>query len=70
MHTTVGLRGTNITSADCADSSFEQSLKDPLYRITEVLDIDGHCSENGSYGIELRHEPDDAVYCLDVVAAS
>ncbi|MDI5974995.1 hypothetical protein [Amycolatopsis magusensis] len=68
VKTRPSLGGTEITSAECpAGSGFDtSSLGDPVYRISEVLEIDGHCQRGGSIGgIELKHEPDDAVYCLD-----
>ncbi|HEY0640572.1 MAG TPA: hypothetical protein VGD67_23325 [Pseudonocardiaceae bacterium] len=68
VRTRVSLGGTDLTSADCpaSPSAFDpSSLTDPVYRITQVLELDGSCpSPEGFGGIELRHEPDDAVYCL------
>jgi hypothetical protein len=38
-----------------------------MWTVSYVLEYDGHCPMDGSMGIELKHEPDDAVYCLDIV---
>ena len=71
VKTTSTLGGTDIETVPCpTDSSAfnSRSVTDPTYRITEVLDIDGHCSPGEGWGgIELKHEPDDAVYCLELI---
>ena len=69
VHTRAGVGGTEIVTTDCpAESGFTaESIADPVYRISQVLEIDGHCPTGRSFGgIELRHEPDDAVYCLEM----
>ena len=66
VRTQVSLGGTEIEAADCpaSDSSIVDNIGDPIYRITDVLDYNASCPNDGQWGIELKHEPDDAVYCL------
>jgi hypothetical protein len=66
VRTQAGLGGTDIETADCpaAGSGLVDNIADPVYRITDVLDYDASCPNDGQWGIELKHEPDDAVYCL------
>ena len=67
VHTRATFGGTEIVAADCPASAFDkENLADPVYRISHVLDIDGHCPVDGKPGVELKHEPDDAVYCLEM----
>ncbi|MFL6125318.1 hypothetical protein [Actinophytocola sp.] len=68
VRTKVGVGGTDIETVDCpAGGSAFDNPGDPVYRITAVLDYDASCPADGKYGIELKHEPDDAVYCLDIL---
>ncbi len=66
VQTNVSFDGTDIETVDCpADgTSFVDNITDPVYRINEVLDYEASCTNDGLFGIELKHEPDDAVYCL------
>jgi hypothetical protein len=66
VRTLVSVGGTDIETVDCpADgASLVDNLVDPVYRIAEVLDYDSSCPSRGLFGIQLKHEPDDAVYCL------
>lgn len=67
VRTRVSLGGTDITTADCPTSSgFDAaSFTDPVYKITAVLEYEQTCPTGTTFGgIELKHEPDDAVYCL------
>jgi hypothetical protein len=68
VRTRVSLGGTDITTADCPQSGSSpiDNISDPIYRISAVLGYDEHCSDGRSIGVELKHEPDDAVYCLDL----
>ncbi|MET9227276.1 hypothetical protein [Lentzea sp. NPDC003310] len=70
VRTRVALGGTDITSADCPAKGFdEKSFTDPVYKITAVLEYEQSCPSGRSFGgIELKHEPDDAVYCLSPAA--
>jgi hypothetical protein len=68
VHTRVSLGGTEIVTTDCpTKKGFDlASLQDPVYRISAVLEYDERCPTGRTLGgIELKHEPDDAVYCLD-----
>ncbi|MEV8443865.1 hypothetical protein AB0425_41380 [Actinosynnema sp. NPDC051121] len=61
--------GTDIVTVGCPTKSHFTlgSLTDPIYRIDQVLDFGTHCPIGKSFGgIELQHEPDDAVYCLEL----
>lgn len=69
VRTEVGVGGTDIETVDCpTGGDIVGNLTDPIYRISYVLDYDDSCPADGSYGIELKHEPDDAVYCLDIAS--
>jgi len=64
VHTMATFGGMDIKTAECPTRSSVFEPGDPVYRITEVLDLDGHCSAGTAFGgIELKHEPDDVVYC-------
>ncbi len=66
VRTDVTFSGTDIETVDCpADNvSLVDNITNPVYRIAEVLAYEASCSNSGLWGIELKHEPDDAVYCL------
>lgn len=66
VRTFVTVGGTDIETVDCpADGAgLVDSLTNPVYRIAEVLDYEASCPSRGLLGIQLKHEPDDAVYCL------
>lgn len=69
VRTNVGAGGTDIETIDCPaeGTSPLENIGDPVYRISYVLDYESSCPSDGTWGgIELKHEPDDAVYCLDV----
>ncbi|HEX7303362.1 hypothetical protein [Lentzea sp.] len=71
VHTRASLGGTDITTTDCPTTKgFDaSSITNPVYKITAVLDYDKSCPNGKSFGgIELKHEPDDAVYCLALAA--
>lgn len=65
VRTSVGIGGTDIRSAECrSGGNLMDNIGDPIYKITHVLGYDESCPQDGQPGIELKHEPDDAVYCL------
>jgi hypothetical protein len=66
VRTGATLGGTDIETVDCPadDVSLVENMSDPIYQISEVLDYEASCANDGRWGIELKHEPDDAVYCL------
>jgi hypothetical protein len=66
VRTEVGAGGTDIETVDCPASgtSVIDHIGDPIYQIAQVLDYDASCPNDDQWGIELQHEPDDAVYCL------
>ncbi|MFI9450090.1 hypothetical protein [Amycolatopsis sp. NPDC052450] len=67
VRTTVGVGGTDIKSAECPTSgNVMDNLGDPIYKITHVVGYEESCPEDNKYGIQLKHEPDDAVYCLAI----
>lgn len=67
VRTTPTLGGTDIRTADCPrPGGTHSNVGEPIYRITHVLDIDATCPPDNLFGVQLRHEPDDAVYCLSV----
>lgn len=67
VRTTVGVSGTDIKSAECRNSgNVMDNIGDPIYKITYVLGYEESCPQDGTPGIELKHEPDDAVYCLEM----
>ncbi|WP_394613525.1 hypothetical protein JNUCC0626_26785 [Lentzea sp. JNUCC 0626] len=71
VHTRTSLGGTDITSTDCPTKKGIDpgSFTNPVYKITAVLDYEQSCPNGRSFGgIELKHEPDDAVYCLALAA--
>lgn len=68
VRTTVTLGGMDIRTVDCPlPGRAAPFSNDPLYRITHVLDIDASCPLGNLFGVQLAHEPDDAVYCLSMV---
>jgi hypothetical protein len=71
VHTRASLGGTEITSSDCPakGTTMIDNIADPIYKITAVLDYTASCPADGTPGIELKHEPDDAVYCLEIARA-
>ena len=71
VRTRASLGGTDITAADCPTTKgFDaKSVTDPVYKITAVLEYEKSCPNDNKFGgIELKHEPDDAVYCLALAA--
>lgn len=66
VRTLVTVGGTDIETVDCpaSNATVMDNITNPVYRITDVLDYDASCPNVGQWGIELQHEPDDAVYCL------
>ena len=66
VRTQATLSGTDIETVDCPadNATMMDNIADPVYRITDVLDYDASCPNVNQWGIELKHEPEDAVYCL------